>query len=64
MTLRLITVALVAGLAAAGCSSGGDAVTSTTVAATTTTIVPAADSDGRLVVGILLPTGDTVMCDP
>ncbi len=55
---------MVAGLGAAGCSTGGDAITSTTVAATTTTIVPPADSDGRLVVGILLPTGDTVMGDP
>jgi branched-chain amino acid transport system substrate-binding protein len=64
VTRRLIAVAVVAGLGAVGCSSGGDAVTSTTVAATTTTIVPRADSDGRLVVGILLPTGDTVVGDP
>ena len=51
---RLIAVAVAAGLGAAACSSGGDAVSTTTVAATTTTIVPPADSDGRLVVGILL----------
>jgi len=60
---RLIAVALVAGLGAA-CSSGGDAVSTTTIAATTTTIAPHADSDGRLVVGILLPTGDTVLGAP
>ncbi|HYN33757.1 MAG TPA: ABC transporter substrate-binding protein [Ilumatobacteraceae bacterium] len=64
MTRCLIAVALMAGLGAAGCSSGGDAVTSTTIAATTTTIVPPADSDGRLVVGILLPKGDTVIGEP
>ena len=66
MTRRrhLIAVAVVAGLGAAGCSSGGDAVPTTSVAATTTTIPPRADSDGRLVVGILLPTGDTVIGDP
>jgi len=61
---RLIAVAVAAGLGAAACSSGGDAVSTTTVAATTTTIVPPADSDGRLVVGILLPTGDTVLGAP
>ena len=61
---RLITVALAAGLGAAGCSSGGDAVPTTSVAATTTTTAPRAASDGRLVVGILLPTGDTVVGDP
>ena len=64
MTRCLIVVALAAGLGAAGCSSGGEAVTTTSVAATTTTIAPHADSDGRLVIGILLPTGDTVIGDP
>ncbi len=59
-----MVVAVVAGLAAAACTSGGDAVTSTTVAATTTTVAPESESDGRLVVGILLPTGDTVLGAP
>jgi branched-chain amino acid transport system substrate-binding protein len=61
---QLIALALVAGLGGAACSSGGEAVTTTSVAATTTTIAPEADSDGRLVVGILLPTGDTAVGDP
>ena len=61
---RLIAVALAAGLGAAACSSGGDAVSTTTIAATTTTIAPQAESDGRLVVGILLPTADTVLGAP
>lgn len=61
---RLIAVVLAAGLGAAACSSGGETATSTPVATTTTTIAPRADSDGRLVVGILLPTGDTVVGAP
>lgn len=59
---RLLAVAMAGGLAA--CSSGGEAVTSTSIAATTTTMAPQAVGDGRLVVGILLPTGDTLLGAP
>jgi len=59
---RLLAVALTCALAA--CTSGGEAVTSTSIAATTTTMAPETLGDGRLVVGILLPTGDSVLGAP
>jgi branched-chain amino acid transport system substrate-binding protein len=60
---RLLAVPLACGLVA--CSGGGEAVTSTTTDATIApTVVPEAVSDGRLVVGILLPTGDSVLGMP
>lgn len=61
---RLIAVALVGGLGLAACSSGGEAITTTSVGTTTTTIAPQAVGDGRLTIGILLPTGDTVIGAP
>jgi branched-chain amino acid transport system substrate-binding protein len=60
----LIAVALVGGLGLAACTSGGEAVTTTTIAATTTTIAPQAVGDGRLTIGVLLPTSDTAIGAP
>ncbi len=58
----MLAIALACALAA--CTSGGEAVTSTSIVATTTTMAPAAVGDGQLVIGILLPTGDSVLGMP
>jgi len=51
-------------LVLAACSGDEEAVPETTIMATTTTIEPPAVSDGQLVVGILLPTTETLIGEP
>jgi branched-chain amino acid transport system substrate-binding protein len=48
----------------AACSGDEEAVPETTARATTTTIEPPPVGDGRLVVGILLPTTETLIGEP
>ena len=61
---RLLAAALAGGLAFAACSGDDGAAPTTSVAATTTTVPPTEVGDGRLVIGILLPTGDTTVGEP
>ncbi len=60
----LIAAALAAGLALAACSSDDSTAPTTTAAVTTTTTPPTEVGDGRLVIGVLLPTGDAVLGEP
>lgn len=56
---------LVAALVIAGCASDGDGFTEdTTATTTTTTISPSAAGDGRLIIGVLLPLGNTLVGEP
>ena len=61
---RLLAATLAGGLAFAACSGDDGAAPTTSVAATTTTVPPTEVGDGRLVIGILLPTGDTTVGEP
>jgi len=51
-------------LVAAACSGSDEATPTTSLPATTTTTTPPKPSDGRLTIGVLLPTSDTVIGDP
>jgi branched-chain amino acid transport system substrate-binding protein len=46
------------------CSGENGAAPSTTIADTTTTMPPIEVGDGRLVIGVLLPTGDAILGEP
>lgn len=60
---RLLAGATLAATAIAACSSESDDATTTTAAATTTTILPSIDTDGQLVLGVLIPSGDSLIGD-
>lgn len=60
----LITATLVAALSITACSSDADTTTVTTAATTTTTIAARDVTDGRLVIGALLPLSDSVLGEP
>ncbi|MGA7758919.1 MAG: ABC transporter substrate-binding protein [Ilumatobacteraceae bacterium] len=60
----LIAAALAAGLALTACSSEDGAPPTTSAPVTTTTMPPIEVGDGRLVIGVLLPTGDAVLGEP
>lgn len=62
---RRFSFVVALGLVLAACSSGGDDVTPTTAPPTSTTLPPEDDDgDGQLVVGVLLPTSDTLVGAP
>lgn len=62
---RLLAAAASAALMLAACSSDDEAAPTTTSAPTTTAAAPIpAVSDGRLTIGVLLPTSDTAIGDP
>ncbi len=60
----LIAAALAAGLTLTACSGEDGAAPTTTAAVTTTTMPPTEVGDGRLVIGVLLPTDDVTIGEP
>lgn len=50
-------------LAAAACSSDGEDTPTTTATATTTTLPQSVETDGQLVVGLLVPPNDSLIAD-
>lgn len=55
---------MTAALVVSSCSGGEEAAPTTSAAAPTTTVLREAVSDGRLTIGVLLPTSDAVIGDP
>lgn len=62
---RRLSLAVAVSLALVACSNGDEDVTPTTAPATTTTLAPENNlGDGRLVIGVLLPTAETLLGTP
>ncbi|RLE26259.1 MAG: amino acid ABC transporter substrate-binding protein, partial [Actinobacteria bacterium] len=61
---RALPASIAALLILAACSGGDDSTPETTVLPTTTTIEPPPVGDGNLLIGILLPTSETLIGEP
>jgi branched-chain amino acid transport system substrate-binding protein len=62
---RRLSLAVALGLALVACTNGDEDVTPTTAPATTTTLAAENDfGDGRLVIGVLLPTAEPLLGTP
>lgn len=62
---RRFSLAVAVSLALVACSNGDEDVAPTTAPATTTTLAPESDfGDGRLVIGVLLPTAEPLLGTP
>jgi branched-chain amino acid transport system substrate-binding protein len=64
LSARLAAVVVSAAVLLAACSGSDEATPTTSLPATTTTAPVPTQTDGRLKIGILLPTSDTVIGDP
>lgn len=60
----LLAGAIAVALAVSACSGEDGGATPTTIAATTTTVQPSVETDGRLVIGVMVPSGDTLISEP
>lgn len=60
----LLASAIALAVALTGCSGGDDDATTTTIEATTTTIRPSVETDGRLVIGVMVPSSDPPISEP
>ena len=61
---RCLAIAAVAAAIVPGCSGDGDDTVGSTVAATTTTVRPSVVTDGQLIIGVMVPTGDALIGEP
>lgn len=61
---RHLAVLAVAAAALASCSGTEESVAPTTVPATTTTVRPSVVTDGRLVIGVMVPASDSLVSEP
>ena len=61
---RCLAIAVIATTVVAACSSDGDDTVGSTVAETTTTVQPSVVTDGQLIIGVMVPTGDALIGEP